>query len=82
MEIIMGTDVPHLFSDFFAALYQSFFSPKISQILFGFDGGVVAQPLKKVTQNSKQNTANNFIQVIVHVVLPHAVPIVPINLLR
>ena len=97
MDIMTGTVEPHLFSDFFAALYQSDLSSKISQILFGFEGGVVAQPLKKPTQDSRHIRTKDFILVAVilvsthlvsthlvltHLVLNHAVLITPLSLLQ
>ena len=75
-DMITGTVVPHLFSDFLAALYQSGISSKISQILLVFDGRVVAQPLKKTT-DSNSKALNNFILAVAHVVLK-----VRANLLR
>ena len=80
MEIITGTEEPHLSSDFLAALYQSFFSPNMSQILFGFEGGVVAQPLKKPIQTSKHNEDINFMLAIARVAsgaLTNPLPLAP-----
>src|SRR3954471_20142600 len=79
IDIITGTVEPHLFSDFLAALYQSGISSKMSQILFGFEGRVVAQPLKKST-DINSNAPNNFILAIARVALRARANLLPLKL--
>ncbi len=47
--------VPQRASDFFAALYQLFFSLKIAQMFSTFCGGVVAQATPATIQSAPSN---------------------------